>query len=124
MESSLRKWLSSEELKNKLDALNSDLWIGPNATGDGDLLQWFRLVCELVMSQESTLETESKMDLIKEEISNQWGGRRVRISKRAKIRNTRGMVEAELQKQTPIELIPEIVGVSRATLYRMLRKKK
>lgn len=57
------------------------------------------------------------------EVSIRWGGRNVRIAKRRKLFNVRAKVTSLLRTGTPLEEIPSKVGISRATLYRVLKQK-
>lgn len=62
--------------------------------------------------------------LIDDELALQWGGRRVRIKKKNPVSDPQGKVARALQKNVPIEKIPAQTGLSRATVYRMLKRKQ
>lgn len=61
--------------------------------------------------------------LIDEELALQWGGRRVRIKKKQPVPDPLGKVELALQSSIPIEQIAAEIGISRATVYRILKRK-
>lgn len=52
-----------------------------------------------------------------------WGGRRVRIPKRPKRGDTEPLVRAALKSGARIADIPGAIGVSRATVYRILNRR-
>lgn len=58
------------------------------------------------------------------ELHQQWGGRTVRVHKRQKsMFSPEELVKSELLSGTPIKDIPEKTGLSRATVYRQLKKR-
>lgn len=61
--------------------------------------------------------------LIDEELALQWGGRRVRIKKKQTVPDSVGKVERALKSSIPIEQIAAEIGISRATVYRILKRK-
>lgn len=175
METGLRRRLHTESLKQTLDAINADTTIGPHATGDGDLVQWYSTVCWLgVLDLKEQIEQRNLQSangfelgiehkwpkgkfvnaladmgeqifstafpdpepapllvdnvllhhwLIMMELIHQWGGRDPYIPNRRKIRNMREQVREALAQQIPIEDIPKKIGVSRATVFRILKEK-
>lgn len=157
-----------------LDELAHDPWIGPDAPGDGDIVQWYFLAALLALAQLFKLTPSQRealvrdrsggessrrgqpafdvkgsrlqrrlreqarkliaaddpripawdvfLDAVDEFLIDCWGGRQVRVHAREKVLDPVGKVGRELQKGTPISKIPGIVGVSRATVYRILRR--
>lgn len=90
-------------------------------------LEWywnaiFSACCPSPTIRQQSAWTSIRRLMVKETLS-QWGGRKIRLHKRRKVRNRDERIAAELLKRTPIQEIPGIVGVSRATLYRLLKKK-
>lgn len=61
--------------------------------------------------------------LIRMELIHQWGGIGPRIHKRSKVRNPKQRVRDALANGIPVEKISETAGISRATVYRMLKDK-
>lgn len=58
------------------------------------------------------------------ELRHQWGGRTIRVHKRRKSPlSPEILVQGELLKGTPIKEIPKITGLSRASVYRLLKKR-
>lgn len=51
-----------------------------------------------------------------------WGELRFRIPVRRKVRDLDGKLARAIQEKTPLKLIPERVGISRATMYRRLKQ--
>ena len=175
METDLRRWLSSEFCKSALDAINTDPDIGPSAPGDGDVVQWYALLCWLAVRDlkeqllagklrpVSDFELHTNYKFPKANIPNaladmgeaifckafpepeppprlaenvllyhssimmefihQWGGRSVRVHKRRKVRAARERVREVLSEGVAIKDIPGLIGISRATVYRILEQK-
>lgn len=173
MDSPLRERLGTDEFKAMLDALNNDPTIGPNASGDGDIVRWYSSVCLLGIvdlsvanknaclkpvegysiadgrwpgrgkfvlaladmgsklfeeyfkspSQELAENIQLHMDLIDIELAIRWGGRGPYVHKRAKVGNVRQKIREALANGIAVESIAGHVGVSRATVYRVLKEK-
>lgn len=171
MDSMFRLELADPELRTWLDRANSDLTIGPNAPGDGDIVQWYVMVCQIgvmhlkELSDEHLAEMHNdspsewapvkgrfpaalrltgekifsicfpqpsqaqinginfELDLIEAETCRQWGGRTVRVPKRRKNGDYRQSVRNEIAKGVAIKDIAAIVGIDRATVYRILKEK-
>lgn len=171
MDSMFSLELADPELRTWLDRANSDLTIGPNAPGDGDIVQWYVTVCQIGvmhlkgLSDERLAEKRNEfpsdwtpirgglpaalrltgekifsicftqpspaqiasinfeLDLIEAETCRQWGGRTVRVPKRRKNGDYRQAVRDEIAKGVAIKDIASIVGIDRATVYRILKEK-
>ncbi len=160
-------------LRERLDRLNSDMLIGPNAPGDGDIVSWqvcvcfigvqhlaiatkqdmnpnlsiegwrlpigtpklgpiehFKLVSEHTIKQFFFQNDSAELmgalpELVQDlahELSIQWGGRKVRVGVRRKLGDKTIRIADELRNKTPIKDIPKKTGISRATVYRILKK--
>lgn len=63
------------------------------------------------------------LNLINMEFIHQWGGREIRIPKRQKVRDVRPRVRKALAEGVPMADIAKKIGISRATLYRIMKEK-
>lgn len=64
--------------------------------------------------------SEDLADEIERQVRHEWGGTQVKIAKRSAA-HKRAEVAREIRAGTPIAEIQAATGVSRATLYRLLR---
>ena len=60
--------------------------------------------------------------LFEKHLRSLWGGRRVRVHKRSKKVDSSSAIKNALQLGVAIGDIPKKTGVSRATMYRVLKK--
>jgi hypothetical protein len=87
-------------------------------TGACDIIQ--RLLQIVMETQPSFTETHALQ--IEQQIRSEYGGEQIKIAKRAPaLRAAREKVRAEIGVKSP-EALQEEHGVSRATLYRWIKK--
>ena len=154
-----------------IDRINSDPYIGPNAPGDGDVIEWWfgfvlvllpelariagvkatgtfdfetpnrikgaklqehletcggRIVAALFpdLDQSGLATWRALYEILDRQLAENWGGRRVRISVRPKKRNPTEKIAQGLRAGLPLDDVFSRAGVSRATGYRIIRRKQ